>query len=67
MWLHFGGPNCIWYNLIIKNDCGHNKSNTLHYLANILDSNAISNHINAHKCWLQTSFTQKPYVHMYVS
>jgi hypothetical protein len=66
MWLHFGGPNCIWYILIIENDCAHNKPNTLHYLATILDSNAISNHINAHKCWLQILFSQKPYVHIYV-
>ncbi len=41
MWLHFGGPNCIWYILIIENDCAHNKPNTLHYLATIFDSSAI--------------------------
>jgi hypothetical protein len=72
MWLHFGGPNCSWYILIIENYqmwlelFAHNKSNTLHYLATIFDGNAISNHINARKCWLQTLFSQKAYVHIHV-
>jgi len=66
MWFHFGVPNCIWYILIIENDCAHNKSNTLHYLVTLFDSSGILNHINACKCWFQTLFSKKPYVHIYV-